>query len=198
MQPKTCRTCPLRMEEPVLSESHDDDRVILLGEAPALHETFEGRPFVGPGGIELQRALNSLDIRRDQCYLANAIRCRPPKNDLEAMNIAVSRRNRKREKKAKEEKTEAVLLKRPGDACKSLLYEELAATGITKIICLGKWAAKASLMASYADYSRNAYDKSIFGLERHINNYPADKNIPYAHYLIAMCHYEQILDEKKI
>ena len=143
MQPKTCRTCPLRMEEPVLSESHDDDRVILLGEAPALHETFEGRPFVGPGGIELQRALNSLDIRRDQCYLANAIRCRPPKNDLEAMNIAVSRRNRKREKKAKEEKTEAVLLKRPGDACKSLLYEELAATGITKIICLGKWAAKA-------------------------------------------------------
>jgi len=60
-----------------------------------------------------------------------------------------------------------------------------------------RWAAKASLMASYADYSRNAYDKSIFGLERHINNYPADKNIPYAHYLIAMCYYEQILDEKK-
>jgi outer membrane protein assembly factor BamD len=60
-----------------------------------------------------------------------------------------------------------------------------------------RWAAKASLMASYSDYSRNAYDKSIFGLERHINNYPADKNIPYAHYLIAMCYYEQILDEKK-
>ena len=59
------------------------------------------------------------------------------------------------------------------------------------------WAAKASLMSSYADYSRNAYSNSIFGLERHINNYPADKNIPYAHYLIAMCYYEQILDEKK-
>ena len=60
-----------------------------------------------------------------------------------------------------------------------------------------KWAAKASLMASYSDYSRNSYSSSIFGLERHINNYPADKNIPYAHYLIAMCYYEQILDEKK-
>jgi len=60
-----------------------------------------------------------------------------------------------------------------------------------------EWAAKASLMASYADYSRNAYADSIFGLERHIKNYPADKNIPYAHYLIAICHYEQILDEKK-
>ena len=60
-----------------------------------------------------------------------------------------------------------------------------------------KWAAKASLMASYADYSRNAFSNSIFGLERHIANYPADKNIPYAHYLIAICYYEQILDEKK-
>ena len=60
-----------------------------------------------------------------------------------------------------------------------------------------EWAAKASLMASYADYSRNAYSNAIFDLERHINNYPADKNIPYAHYLIAMCYYEQILDEKK-
>ena len=59
------------------------------------------------------------------------------------------------------------------------------------------WASKASLMASYAEYSRNAYSNAIFGLERHINNYPADENIPYAHYLIAMCYYEQILDEKK-
>jgi len=60
-----------------------------------------------------------------------------------------------------------------------------------------EWAAKASLMASYAEYSRNAFSNSIFGLERHITNYPADKNIPYAHYLIAICYYEQILDEKK-
>ena len=59
------------------------------------------------------------------------------------------------------------------------------------------WAAKASLMASYADYSRNAYSSAVFGLERHVKNYPADKNIPYAHYLIAICYYEQILDEKK-
>ena len=60
-----------------------------------------------------------------------------------------------------------------------------------------EWAAKASLMASYAEYSRNAFSNSIFGLERHIAIYPADKNIPYAHYLIAICYYEQILDEKK-
>ena len=59
------------------------------------------------------------------------------------------------------------------------------------------WASKASLMSSYADYSRDAYSAAIFNLERHIKNYPADKNLPYAHYLIAICYYEQILDEKK-
>ena len=58
-------------------------------------------------------------------------------------------------------------------------------------------ASKASLMASYADYSRSSYSSAIFGLEKHISSYPADKNIDYAHYLIAICYYEQILDEQK-
>ena len=65
------------------------------------------------------------------------------------------------------------------------------------LIPQSKWAAKASLMSSYADYTRNAYTNAVFGLERFINNYPADTNISYAHYLIAICYYEQILDEKK-
>ena len=60
-----------------------------------------------------------------------------------------------------------------------------------------KWASKASLMASYSEYSRNAYSNAIFDLERHIKYYPADKNMPYVHYLMAMCYYEQILDEQK-
>ena len=59
------------------------------------------------------------------------------------------------------------------------------------------WASKASLMACYSEYTRNAYSNAIFGLEKHIRNYPADKNLPYAHYLIAISYYEQILDEKK-
>ena len=60
-----------------------------------------------------------------------------------------------------------------------------------------EWAAKSSLMGAYAHYSRNAYSRSVFLSERHINNYPADKNVPYAHYLIAICYFEQILNEKK-
>ena len=68
---------------------------------------------------------------------------------------------------------------------------------VESLLPQSKWAAKSSLMASYSDYARNAYSSSILGLERYIKNYPADKNITYAHYLIAICHFEQILDEKK-
>ena len=68
---------------------------------------------------------------------------------------------------------------------------------VESLLPQSKWAVKASLMASYADYNRSAYSLAIFSLERHIKNYTADKNLPYAHYLIAICYYEQILDEKK-
>ena len=52
-------------------------------------------------------------------------------------------------------------------------------------------------MHGYSHYSRNAYSDSVFSLETHIKNYPADKNVPYAHYLIPICYFEQFLDEKK-
>ena len=80
---------------------------------------------------------------------------------------------------------------------KSLFYAVKKFKESESLMSLYIWASKASLMASFSDYSRNAYSDSVFGLERFVNNYPADKNVPYAHYLIAICYYEQILDEKK-
>jgi len=59
------------------------------------------------------------------------------------------------------------------------------------------WAAKASLMSAYSLYSQNYYDDAIFNLERHIKNYPKDKDLVYAHYLIAICYFEQLYDERK-
>ena len=58
-------------------------------------------------------------------------------------------------------------------------------------------SAKASLMSSYCLYLINFYPEAIASLERHIKQYPADKNIAYVHYLVAIIFYEQILDEKK-
>ena len=59
------------------------------------------------------------------------------------------------------------------------------------------WAAKASLMSAFSLYSLNYFEDAIFYLERHISNYPKDKNLSYAYYLIAICYFEQLYDEKK-
>ena len=59
------------------------------------------------------------------------------------------------------------------------------------------WAPKSALMASYAYYADNYYSEAIFNLERFIKTYPKDKRIAYAHFLLAMCFYETIVDEKK-
>ena len=60
-----------------------------------------------------------------------------------------------------------------------------------------KWASKAVLLSAYAYYSQNYYDRSIEELERFIKKYPNHKNMDYAYFLLAMCYYENIIDEKK-
>ena len=60
-----------------------------------------------------------------------------------------------------------------------------------------EFSAKASLMSSYCLYLINFYPEATTSLNRFLKKYPVDKNIPYAHYLMAISLYEQILDEKK-
>tara|TARA_B100000427_G_C15477558_1_gene581438 strand:- start:606 stop:1436 length:831 start_codon:yes stop_codon:yes gene_type:complete len=60
-----------------------------------------------------------------------------------------------------------------------------------------EFAAKSALMSGYCLYLINFYTESEEALERFIKKYPADKNIPYAYYLLAVIYYEQILDESK-
>ncbi|MDC3257494.1 outer membrane protein assembly factor BamD [Candidatus Pelagibacter sp.] len=59
------------------------------------------------------------------------------------------------------------------------------------------WAPRSALMASYSYYMQNYYAEAIANLERYLKTYPTDKNLSYAHYLIAMCYYETIEDEKR-
>ena len=60
-----------------------------------------------------------------------------------------------------------------------------------------EFSSKALLMSSYCLYLINFYEDATVNLERFISQYPADKNLAYAQYLIAITLYEQILDEKK-
>ena len=60
-----------------------------------------------------------------------------------------------------------------------------------------EWAPKASLMSAYAYWSEEYYSNSIGELERFIKLYSNNKNLDYAYYLLAICYYESIEDEKK-
>ena len=60
-----------------------------------------------------------------------------------------------------------------------------------------EWAPRAVLMAAYSYYSQNYYGDSIYELERFIKTYPNDQRLNYAHYLLAICYYEEVIDEKK-
>ena len=59
------------------------------------------------------------------------------------------------------------------------------------------WAPKAALMAAYVYYADDYYFDAQFELERFIKTYPKSADLNYAHFLLAMCYYEQIVDEKK-
>ena len=59
------------------------------------------------------------------------------------------------------------------------------------------WAPKAALMAAYVYYADDYYFDAEFELERFIKTYPKNPNLDYAHFLLAMCYYEKIVDEKK-
>ena len=57
------------------------------------------------------------------------------------------------------------------------------------------WAPKSALMSAYTLYMLNDYSSAKFNLERYMSTYPQDKNLAYAHFLLAMCYYENIVDE---
>jgi len=59
------------------------------------------------------------------------------------------------------------------------------------------WAPKSALMAGYSYYIQDYYGDAIAEMDRFIKVYPTHKNIDYAHYILALCYFEQIVDEKK-
>ena len=60
-----------------------------------------------------------------------------------------------------------------------------------------EWAPKSILMAAYSYYVQDYYYDAISELDRFIKKYPKDERLNYAYFLLAMCYYEQIVDEKK-
>jgi len=77
-----CRKCNLSKtrNNPVFGEGSFDAKVMFIGEAPGKNEDRQGRPFVGKAGIILDELLQTITLERNQVYITNIIKCRPPKN----------------------------------------------------------------------------------------------------------------------
>ncbi|MFC2020121.1 uracil-DNA glycosylase, partial [Chloroflexota bacterium] len=64
----------------VPGEGDEAADIMFIGEAPGWHEDQQGRPFVGPAGKYLDELIASINLRREQVYIANVVKCRPPGN----------------------------------------------------------------------------------------------------------------------
>lgn len=113
-----CRQCGLchTRHNVVFGVGPRDADVMFIGEGPGEQEDLQGEPFVGPAGKLLDDMLSIIDLGRENCYIANIVKCRPPKN---------------RDPLEEEQ-----------DACIGFLRNQVALIRPKIIVCLGRIAAK--------------------------------------------------------
>jgi uracil-DNA glycosylase family 4 len=116
-----CRSCPLHKGRTnvVTGDGNIDARIMVVGEAPGRNEDESGQPFVGMAGKFLNTLLEQAKLRREDVFVSNIVKCRPPDN-------------------RKPEQPEI-------DACADFLKQQIRIIDPKLIICLGGTAAWALL-----------------------------------------------------
>ncbi len=80
---QNCTQCPLGTlgrTNIVWGEGDPDARLMFIGEGPGADEDAQGRPFIGRSGKLLTKTIESLGIKREDVFITNIVKCRPPKN----------------------------------------------------------------------------------------------------------------------
>jgi uracil-DNA glycosylase family 4 len=77
-----CERCKLHRTRRtiVFGEGNEEASLMLIGEAPGYDEDVQGRPFVGKAGQLLTKILQSINLPREEVYITNIVKCRPPQN----------------------------------------------------------------------------------------------------------------------
>lgn len=114
MQCRSCALCETR-HNVVFGVGNRTSPVMLIGEGPGEQEDLKGEPFVGPAGRLLDDMLELIDLDRSKVYIANMVKCRPPRN-RDPLN-------------------------QEQDACRRWLDEQMRLIDPKLIICLGRIAA---------------------------------------------------------
>jgi uracil-DNA glycosylase len=131
-QAGACRACDLwrHATQAVFGEGAESPEVMMIGEQPGNQEDLQGRPFVGPAGKVLDRALEQAGIQRDTVYITNAVK-----------HFKWIRKGKLRiHQKPRAEEVEA---------CRPWLDAEIALTRPKVIVCLGATAAQALLGSKF-------------------------------------------------
>ena len=114
---KDCRACSLgdTRHNLVFGAGNEQAEVMLIGEGPGEQEDLKGIPFVGPAGKLLDDMLEMIDLDRRRVYIANIVKCRPPRN-RDPLNVEQ-------------------------EACRPWLDRQIALVDPKIIVCLGRIAA---------------------------------------------------------
>ena len=85
-----CERCKLRegCKQVVMGEGSLENKIMFIGEGPGANEDKIGRPFVGKAGNLLDKIMDSVDINREDVYISNIIKCRPPNNRTPSISEA--------------------------------------------------------------------------------------------------------------
>lgn len=77
-----CTKCPLSetRSSVVFGVGNPNSKIMFIGEGPGEQEDLKGEPFVGPAGLLLDDMLSIIDLDRSKVYIANIVKCRPPRN----------------------------------------------------------------------------------------------------------------------
>jgi DNA polymerase len=114
-----CKLCGLGRRQVVFGVGSPKARLMFVGEAPGEDEDKQGEPFVGRAGQLLTKIIEAINLSREQVYIANVIKCRPPGN-----------RNPEPDEVA---------------ACEPFLFEQIGIIQPRVIVALGKFAAQSLL-----------------------------------------------------
>ena len=120
-----CRCCSLgeTRHKLVFGVGNVQAEVMLIGEGPGEQEDLKGIPFVGPAGKLLDDMLEMIDLDRQKVYIANIVKCRPPRN-RDPLNVEQ-------------------------EACRPWLDRQIALVNPKIIVCLGRIAAMALIREDF-------------------------------------------------
>lgn len=120
-----CRGCSLgeTRHNLVFGVGNAQAEVMLIGEGPGEQEDLQGVPFVGPAGKLLDDMLEMIDLDRQKVYIANIVKCRPPRN-RDPLNVEQ-------------------------EACRPWLDRQIALVNPKIIVCLGRIAAMALIREDF-------------------------------------------------